>query len=211
MISTLTGTVTAVTSTGAVVDVGGVGFFTHVPTRTLRQLRVGEETRMFTALIVREDDMSLYGFALEEDRQVFELLRSVNGVGPKSALGVLSDLSPADIARAVEAEDDKAFTAVSGIGPKTGKLIVVTLAGKVGHLGGGTPARISATGDNLLSAAARHDIVQALTGLGWSEKVVNRAVDDVIADIDGDLPAVTELIRRTLGQLGPKTVTGENR
>jgi len=210
VISTLRGTVTGVMPGGAVVEVGGVGFFVHVPVRTLRQLRPGEDTQLFTALIVREDDMSLYGFAVEDDRHVFELLRSVNGVGPKSALGVLSDLSASDVAHAVASEDDKAFTAVSGIGPKTGKLIVVTLAGKMGHLAS-TDAPVTGPGDSVLPAAARHDIVTALIGLGWSEKVASAAVDEVVAGIDGDLPPVTELIRRTLAQLGPKRVAGESR
>ena len=210
MISTLRGTVTGHSAGGVVVDVGGVGLYALVPARTLRQLRVGEDTHLFTALVVREDDMSLYGFAVEEDRQVFDLLRSVNGVGPKSALGVLSDMTAGDIAQAITREDDKAFTAVSGIGPKTGKLIVVSLSGKIAHLSG---AQTSAPGpgDNSLGHSARHDIVTALMGLGWSEKVAGHAVDEVVSSIDGDLPPVTELIRRALSLLGPKTVSGDNR
>jgi Holliday junction DNA helicase RuvA len=210
VIATLTGTITGQTAGGVVVDVGGVGLYALVPTRTLRQLREGEDTHLFTTLVVREDDMSLYGFAVEEDRQVFDLLRSVSGVGPKSALGVLSEMSASDIAHAITREDDKAFTAVSGIGPKTGKLIIVSLSGKISHLVG-VEKSPSAAGDNSLTASVRHDIVTALMGLGWSEKVAGQAVDEVAAATDGDPPPVTELIRRALALLGPKTATGESR
>jgi Holliday junction DNA helicase RuvA len=210
VISTLRGTITGQSAGGVVVDVGGVGLYALVPARTLRQLRVGEDTHLFTTLVVREDDMSLYGFAVEEDRQVFDLLRSVSGVGPKSALGVLSDMTAGDIAHAITREDDKAFTAVSGIGPKTGKLIVVSLSGKIAHLAA-TTTSTPAAGDNFLTTSARHDIVTALMGLGWSEKVATSALDNVMANIDGDTPSVAELIKSALAVLGPKTVSGDSR
>jgi holliday junction DNA helicase RuvA len=210
VIATLRGTITGQSAGGVVVDVGGVGLYCLVPIRTLRQLRVGEDTHLFTTLVVREDDMSLYGFAVEEDRQVFDLLRSVNGVGPKSALGVLSELAAGDIAHAITREDDKAFTAVSGIGPKTGKLIIVSLSGKIAHLAGAETS-VPTAGDNSLTASARHDIVTALMGLGWSEKVAGGAVDEVVSSVDGDMPPVTELIRRALALLGPKRMSGDSR
>lgn len=210
MIATLRGTVTGHSAGGVVVDVGGVGLYALVPTRTLRQLRVGEDTHLYTALVVREDDMSLYGFAVEEDRQVFDLLRSVNGVGPKSALGVLSEMTAGDIAQAITREDDKAFTAVSGIGPKTGKLIIVSLSGKIAHLASAQPTTAS-PGDNSLAHSARHDIVAALMGLGWSEKVAGQAIDQVMGSVEGDMPPVTELIKQALALLGPKTASGDSR
>jgi len=210
VIATLRGTVTGQSAGGVVVDVGGVGLHVLVPTRTRRQLRVGEDTHLFTALVVREDDMSLYGFAVEDDRQVFDLLRSVNGVGPKSALGVLSEMTAGDIAHAITREDDKAFTAVSGIGPKTGKLIIVSLSGKIAHLvTADTSSQTS--GDKFLATSVRHDIVTALMGLGWSEKVAGQAIDEVTSSLDGDTPPVTELVRRALAILGPKTVSGDSR
>jgi len=210
VISTLRGTVTGHTSGGVVVEVGGVGLFALVPGRTRGSLQIGQDTMLYTTLVVREDDLSLYGFALEEDRQIFDLLRSVTGVGPKSAMGVLSEMSAGEVATAIAREDDRAFTAVSGIGPKTGKLIVLTLQGKIAHLTGpmvtATPA-----GDNALTATARHDIVGALVGLGWSDKVAGHALDDVMSQLEGDTPPVTELIKRALAILGPKTVTGDGR
>jgi len=210
VIATLRGTITGHSAGGVVVDVGGVGLHCLVPTRTLRQLRVGEDTHLFTTLVVREDDMSLYGFAVDEDRQVFDLLRSVTGVGPKSAMGVLSEMTASDIAHAITREDDKAFTAVSGIGPKTGKLIVLSLGGKIAHLAAANTGSTT-PGDNSLTASARHDIVTALTGLGWSDKEAGWAVDEVVSSVDGEFPPVTELIRRALALLGPKTVSGDSR
>jgi holliday junction DNA helicase RuvA len=209
VISTLRGTITGQTPQGVVVDVGGVGFLCLVPQRTLHQLGVGEDTQLFTTLVVREDDMTLFGFAVEEDRILFELLRSVNGVGPKSALGILSELSAAEIADAIVTENDRAFVAVSGIGPKTGKLIVVSLQGKIAHLAGAHP-RTRAPGDTPVSAAQRHDIVQALVGLGWSERVAGDAVDQIVQGLaEGERPGVTDLIRRALALLGPATVREE--
>lgn len=207
MIATLRGTVTGHSAGGVVVEVGGVGLHAFVPIRTLRSLSVGEDTLLYTALVVREDDMSLYGFAVEEDRQVFDLLRSVSGVGPKSALGVLSEMTAADVAHAISADDDRAFTAVSGIGPKTGKLIVLSLQGKIAHLGVSSPDT-PPSGDNGLSASQRHDIVGALIGLGWSEKVAQQALDEVLTAAGGEVPTVTDLVKRSLALLGPKTVSG---
>ena len=100
------------------------------------------KTTMRTALIVREDDLALYGFANAEGRAVFDLLRGVSGVGPKSAMGVLAAMEPHEIAAAVIAEDDAAFRRVSGIGQKTAKLIVVSLAGKMRAYESAQPAAV---------------------------------------------------------------------
>ncbi len=131
MIASLRGTIAALTAGRAVVEVGGVGYAVAITERHARELRVGEGVRLHTAMIVREDDMSLFGFVDEVELGLFELLRTVSGVGPKSALGVLGTLDADGIARAISEDDDAPFRAVSGIGPKTAKLIVVTLAGKL--------------------------------------------------------------------------------
>lgn len=207
MISTLRGTVTGHTPSGVVVEVGGVGLHAFTPQRSIGQLTIGEDTLLYTTLVVREDDLSLYGFATEVDRAMFDLLRSVNGVGPKSALGVLGEMTANDIAHAVATEDDRAFTAVSGIGPKTGKLIVVSLQGKMDHLAGSLPSDQRPV-DSVLGLRDRRDIVGALVSLGWGEKVAGAALDDVMETVGDEVPDVTELIRRSLAILGPKTVQG---
>ena len=131
MISSVRGTVLQVGTSRVVVEVGGVGLDIVVTPANALRLRVGTEATLRTALIVREDDLSLYGFADADERAVFDLLRGVTGVGPKSAMGVLAAMEPGAIAAAVAAEDDAAFRKVSGIGPKTAKLIVVSLSGKM--------------------------------------------------------------------------------
>lgn len=200
MISSVRGTVLSALGSTAVVEVGGVGLaITVTPTHALT-LRVGSETMLRTALVVREDDLSLYGFATAEELDVFDLLRGVSGVGPKSAMGVLGSLTPHEIATAVSSENDAAFRAVSGIGPKTAKLIVVSLAGKltVTLPGGSTPTSSPRT-------TVAEDVTVALVGLGWPERVAANAVDQVIADaIDSDRESVPALLRRALAALGAR-------
>src|SRR3954468_20242991 len=162
MISSVRGTVLAVSGTLAVIEVGGVGLAVQVTPRHGLTLRVGSEAMVRTALIVREDDLSLFGFAEADELAVFDHLRSVTGVGPKSAMGVLAVLTPSEIARAVTLEDDAVFRKVSGIGPKTAKLIVVSLAGKlvVTH----TSEPIART-----APSVSESVLVALVGLGWNE------------------------------------------
>jgi Holliday junction DNA helicase RuvA len=196
MISSVRGTVIAVAGTTAVIEVGGVGLSVQVTPRHGLSLRVGTEAFVRTALIVREDDLSLYGFAEADELTVFDHLRSVTGVGPKSAMGVLAVLTPAEVARAVTLEDDTAFRKVSGIGPKTAKLIVVSLAGKlvITHSSGdATPA----------VASVSESVLVALVGLGWNERAAMQAVDDAIAAAsEQERTAVPALLRLALASLG---------
>src|ERR1700712_2070455 len=131
MISSVRGTVLAIAGPAVIIEVGGVGLAVQVTPQHALALRVGSEASVRTALIVREDDLSLFGFADADELTVFDALRGVTGVGPKSAMGVLAALSPGEIAAAVLSENDAVFRKVSGIGPKTAKLIVVSLAGKL--------------------------------------------------------------------------------
>jgi Holliday junction DNA helicase RuvA len=124
VIASLTGTVFSLTQHQLVIDVAGVGYQVFVTPQTSSQLRLGESARLHTALIVREDAFTLFGFSNLEELEMFDLLRSVTGVGPKSALGILASLTADQIRVAVLSEDDAAFRSVSGIGPKTAKLIL---------------------------------------------------------------------------------------
>ena len=199
MISSVRGTVLSSTGSLVVIEVGGVGYAVQVTPQHALSLRLGQETRVHTALIVREDDMSLFGFATPEELDTFDLLRGVSGVGPKSALGVLATLSPDEIATAVATEDDAPFRKVSGIGPKTAKLIVVSLAGKILAPAHATPAAKAP------ASTTTQSVVAALVGLGWNERVAVQAVDEVVeaATEDGALP-VPALLRLALARLGPQ-------
>lgn len=193
---------TAVAGTRAVLDVGGVGYAVSLTERHALSLRIGEEASVHTALIVREDDMSLFGFVDQTELGLFDLLRTVSGVGPKSALGVLGAMTADDIARAITEDDDAPFRAVSGIGPKTAKLIVVTLAGKLvapaSNRGAGVDAAPVRPAD-----VRRASLVAALSGLGWAEKIAAEAADAVLAESDVPDEPMPSLLRRALAQLGP--------
>lgn len=184
MISSLRGTVTQLTSNEAVVDVAGVGYLVHITPEHSRQLRTGSEASVVTVLIPREDEWTLFGFQTVEHKALFVLLRGVTGVGPKTALAILSQLSTSEIADAVAAGDDSVFRRVTGVGQKTASLIIVTLTGKMPQ----APGR-----------SASSDLVAALTGLGWSE----RQARDVATDITKTHPdqPTAVLIRLALASM----------
>lgn len=197
MISSLRGTVLHAAGDGVVVEVGGVGLSVAVPPDVARTARLGDTVALHTSLIVREDSLSLFGFASREELEVFGAMLSVSGVGPKSALGVLSALTVDQIAAAVAEDDDKPFRKVSGIGPKTAKLIVVQLQGR---LAAPAPSAAPATvPDEVVSR-----VVTAVAGLGWPERVAGDAVAQAAeAASDADRASVQALLRLTLALLGP--------
>lgn len=202
MISSVRGTVLAVSGTSIVIEVGGVGLAVTVTPQLALATRIGTETLVRTALIVREDDLSLFGFADCDELTVFDLLRGVTGVGPKSAMGVLAALTPAQVASAVATEDDGAFRKVSGIGPKTAKLIIISLAGKVAI------APAVETRQSLVDSTLGENVLVALVGLGWSERVAAQAVEEALASADLAVSfTVASLLRLSLSLLGPQQVS----
>jgi Holliday junction DNA helicase RuvA len=204
MISSIRGTVLSAVGSTVVIEVGGLGLAVQVTPAFSLSLQLGAEARIRTALIVREDDLSLYGFAEDDELTVFDFLRSVTGVGPRSALGVLAVLSPTEVAHAVANEDDAVFRKVSGIGPKTAKLIVVSLAGKMMI----SPVPIG--GQRLTATSVGHDVVVALVGLGWPERLAIVAVDEATsAATDDDAASVAAILRLALAQLGPRSRSGD--
>jgi Holliday junction DNA helicase RuvA len=202
MISSVRGTVLGAAGTSVVIEVGGVGLAVTVTPQHALSLRIGAEATVCTALIVREDDLALFGFVDSDELAVFDLLRGVTGVGPKSAMGVLAALSPGQVASAVATEDDAAFRKVSGIGPKTAKLIVVSLAGKM------QVAPASASRAPAVTTSVSDSVLVALVGLGWSERVAAQAVEDAIAaESVAESTTVASLLRLALTQLGPQQVS----
>ena len=204
MIASLTGTVQNLALTHAVIDVSGVGYFVSITPATSQTLRVGSAAMVHTALIVREDAFSLFGFATTDELEMFDLLRSVTGVGPKSALAILAQLSADQIRVAVQTENDAAFKAVSGIGPKTAKLISVTLAGKLK----GVIGTAAVAGATQSPAADLTNIVTALQGLGWSERQAADAVREVSNSV-GAAATTDVILKAALARLGnSKSVSG---
>ena len=168
MIASVSGKVLASTLGAVTLEVGGVGLLVHTTNRITSTMTIGQSATLQTVLVVREDSLTLYGFLDAMELETFDLLRSVNGVGPKSALSILTSLSVAEIAEAVASESDAVFRSVSGVGVKTAKLITLSLAGKI-------------SGGSSMSASpgTARASVEALIGLGYSEKEAIIAVRKV--------------------------------
>ena len=132
MIASVRGQVTAIAPDGAVVEVGGVGMFVHCTPGTLATLRMGEEARLATSLVVREESLTLFGFGGDDERGIFEMLQTASGVGPKVALAMLAVYTPNALRVAVASADVKALTRVPGVGPKGAQRIIVDLKDKLG-------------------------------------------------------------------------------
>lgn len=194
MISRLDGTVLSARGQRLVIGVGGIGYAVAVTPQCSLAAVAGREVSLHTHLVVREDELSLYGFESEAELEAFELLIGVSGVGPKSALGVLAHLSPDDLARAVEGQDERAFKAVSGIGPKTAKLLILQLSGKLVV----APAARSAAAPD-----ARADVLDALTGLGWPERTAADAIERAAVAAPEAAASSGALLRAALAILGP--------
>lgn len=185
MIAQLTGTVVAVRAAATVVDVGGVGMLIQSTPSTLAELRVGAQTQFFTQLVVREDSLTLFGFGTESERDTFEVLQTVQGVGPRLALAMLAVHSPVSLSQAVAAGDVKALQQVPGIGAKVAARLLLELGGKLSLPDiDGAPA---APGD------ARGQVEEALVALGWNAKAAAKAVDAVAS-----APITQEQVPETL-------------
>lgn len=197
MIASVAGQVTAIAPYGAVIEVGGVGFLTHCTPATLATLRVGEEARLATSLVVREESLTLFGFATADERTVFELLQTASGVGPKLALAMLAVHSPNALRVAVASADLKALTQVPGIGQKGAQRIVLELKDRLG-----TPdeAVDAALNGGRRVAAWRDQVHQGLVGLGYSSKDADEAIATVEPEA-GDNPQIAVLLKAALRSL----------
>ena len=201
MIASVRGTVQSVRLDGAVVEVGGIGLLVHATPATLGRLTVGEPATLSTSLVVREDALTLFGFADADERGVFETVQTVSGVGPRLALAMLAVHSPDTLRRAVATEDLTTLKRVPGIGHKGAQRIVLELAGKLGgplNVTGSVPAPAPAPTDR------RGEVVDALVGLGWNAKAAEDAVGGVVDDDAGPVTdaAVADVLRAALRALG---------
>ncbi|SDW48857.1 Holliday junction DNA helicase subunit RuvA [Arthrobacter sp. yr096] len=209
MISFLRGTVAHVGLSTAVIDLNGAGMSVFATPQTLSHLKVGSEAKLFTSMIVREDSLTLFGFADDDEREVFDVLLSVSGVGPRLALAVLAVHEPEAIRVAAHTGDGKAFTKVPGIGPKVAGRIVLELAGKLVPHGTGT----AAAPETAVKADWKPQVVAAMTSLGWSEKDATGSIDKAMADSPElvDSGNVAHILRATLRWLGQDGARAGNR
>lgn len=197
MIASVDGVVRAVRTDGVVVAVGGVGIALQTTPATRARLRVGEDAQLATSLVVREDSLTLFGFADDDERDVFELLQTASGVGPRLALAVLTVHPPDAVRQALATEDVDALVLVPGIGRKGAQKMVLELKDKAGV--SGSRATVPAAG----GPAWKDTLVQALTGLGWSSGQAEDAVTRLGQEHpDAGTDDVPVLLRRALAQLG---------
>ncbi|WP_129787620.1 Holliday junction branch migration protein RuvA [Promicromonospora panici] len=205
MIASLTGTVAHIGLDRAVVDVGGVGYLVHATPTTLAGLRVGETAGVATSMVVREDSMTLYGFGDPDERDVFEVVQTVSGVGPRLALAMLAVHTPDALRRAVAGEDLAALTRVPGIGKKGAQRIVLELADRLGPPSEVSPAEAAPGAATAVVGDHSERVVEALAGLGWPAKQADDAVAKVLADAGTDAVAADEVastLRAALRLLG---------
>jgi Holliday junction DNA helicase RuvA len=187
--------VTAVTGEAAVIEVGGVGLLVSCSPGTLAGLRVGAPAELATSLVVREDSLTLYGFADAESRSLFELLQTASGVGPRVAQSVLAVLAPDVVRRAISAGDTSTLTQVPGIGKKGAERLVLELRDRIGVVASGPAGSVS--------TAWSEQVCQALVGLGWSAHQAEQAVVRVAADLDGQpVPPIQVLLKQAIRTLG---------
>jgi Holliday junction DNA helicase RuvA len=210
MIASVNGRVAAVSPDGAVVEVGGVGLAVQCTPGTIARLQVGESARLATSLVVREDSLTLYGFADDDERQLFELLQTANGVGPRLAQAVLAIHPPREVRRAVSMADVKALMQVPGIGKKGAERLILELRDRLGSvttdtsLDGPVPAGLPSVTP---VAPWRDQLTSALVGLGWSGKEAETAVTQLAPVADAQIVEtgsveVAVLLRQALQLLG---------
>lgn len=206
MIAALRGNVLAVGTDRIVVDVHGVGMAALVTPATALAAQVGQELSLHTTLVVREDSLTLYGFAEVADRDAFELLQSVSGIGPKVALAVLTTLPAAQLARAIADEDLAALTSVSGVGRKGAERMLIELRDKSFAV---IPAPVSVDVSDSATSQWQVQVSQALVGLGWTTKQASQVVESIDLDAHGvhrgsdgqpDISAVLALAIRSMGR-----------
>jgi Holliday junction DNA helicase RuvA len=193
LIASVAGRVSAHTATGVVVVVGGVGLAVQTTPGTRARLRTGEDAALATSLVVREDSLTLYGFETDDERELFEVLQTASGVGPKVAQAVLTVHTPDAVRRALATEDLTALTLVPGIGRKGAQRMVLELKDKLGLVGSAPPGTAGGWRDTLS---------EALTGLGWTQAQADEVVDGLAAEHPDATPAdVPALLKAALARM----------
>ena len=185
MIATLSGTVKATTSNSAVIDVGGIGILVQISPRLSAALNVGASAHLHTLLIVREDSLTLFGFERQQDRELFEILLSVTGIGPKVAQSALSVYDAAEIVSAIMNEKPAVLERIPGLGKKGAQRLILELKEKVKNLN-------TSTSGSSRAAGWRDQVSDALIGLGFTARDTEEALD-IVAEHFGSEVAETDI------------------
>ena len=197
MIASVRGVVAAIAPDSAVIEVGGVGLQVQCAPATLAGLKAGAEARLSTSMVVREDSLTLYGFADDDEKHLFELLQTASGVGPRLAQAVLAVHQPETVRRAVSSGDIATLTRVPGIGKKGAERLVLELRDRVGIVSAGPDGVAGA-----LTGGWQEQVRQGVIALGWSAQQADQAVAAVGESIQGEVPAVPVLLRQAIRLLG---------
>ncbi|MCK1802577.1 Holliday junction branch migration protein RuvA [Brevibacterium sp. R8603A2] len=198
MITFISGRVHSVRADSLTVVTAGLGRRVHVTPQLAADTRHGAEIDLHTVLVVREDSLTLYGFAGEDERDLFETLQTISGIGPRLALAVLSVLSPDELRAAIASGDQVPLTKVPGVGKKVAARLMLELAGKIDtSVARPAPGRAPAA-----PPAVAAQVVDALVGLGWRQAQAESAVEDTAAGLND--PTVSELLKAALRALGAR-------
>jgi holliday junction DNA helicase RuvA len=212
LIASLRGRVLAVRLDAVVIEVGGVGLLVQATPGTLAELRPGHEATLSTSMVVREDALTLFGFADADERDVFETVQTVSGIGPRLALAMLAVHTPEGLRSAVANQDLNALMRVPGIGRKGAQRIVLELTDRLGAPSPVSVAGLNGSGVGGAGGAGswRDQVLDALVGLGWPARQAEQAVDSVVGtanseisvDLTGEPPDMAQVLRAALRQLG---------
>ena len=203
MIASLFGTIRSLKLDQAIIDVNGVGYLVHITAKTSSHLSIGRDYQIFTSLVVREDSMTLYGFNESDERELFELVQTVSGIGPKVALAITAAMGIDDLAAAVNSKDESAIAAVPGIGKKGAQRLILELSGKLDFT---HPA------SKVTDFSWRDQLIEALTGLGFARKQAEQAVNEIAAARDSkELSSMspTELLKLALAHANTQKGLGK--
>ena len=203
MIASLFGTIRSLKLDQAIIDVNGVGYLVHITAKTSSHLSIGRNYQIFTSLVVREDSMTLYGFNESDERELFELVQTVSGIGPKVALAITAAMGIDDLAAAVNSKDESSIAAVPGIGKKGAQRLILELSGKLDF----THPASKVTGFSW-----RDQLIDALTGLGFARKQAEQAVNEIAAARDSkELSSMspTELLKLALAHANTQKGLGK--
>lgn len=201
MIAQLSGTVTEIQSDAVVISVGGIGLLVMASPAALATIRIGELVSMYTTMVVREDSLTLFGFDSKESREMFDVVQSVSGFGPKLAFTLLSHMPPEQLKNAIATENISAIKSTPGVGVKGAQRLVLELKDKIGYVAAPTSGQVS-------QEPWRDQVVSALMGLGWSQRESNEAMSQLINDnralqeLGNPIQDVSDALRRALQILG---------
>ena len=203
MIASLFGTTRSLKLDQTVIEVNGVGYLLHITAKTSTQMSIGRDFQLFTSMVVREDSMTLYGFLDNEERELFELVQTVSGIGPKVALAITAAMNTEDLAHAISSKDESAIAAVQGIGKKGAQRLILELTGKMDFAGA----------PNAKSTYSwRDQLVEALTGLGFARKQAEIAINEIAANKEAkelDSLSATELLKLALAHVNTQKGLGK--